>query len=44
MEQNNKRFQAKYAEIEANEVRYAEYNTEDADYLLAALALRLVFV
>ena len=36
MEQNNKRFQAKYAEIEANEVRYAEYNTDDADYLLVA--------
>ncbi|KGN95919.1 3-methyl-2-oxobutanoate dehydrogenase subunit VorB [Porphyromonas crevioricanis] len=36
MEQNNKRFQAKYAEIEAKEVRYAEYQTEDAEYLLVA--------
>lgn len=36
MEQNNLRFQKKYEEITKNEVRYAEYNTEDADYLLVA--------
>ena len=36
MEQNNLRFQKKYAEIEANEVRYEEYQTEDADYILVA--------
>ena len=36
MEQNNLRFQKKYAEIEANEVRYEEYQMEDADYILVA--------
>ena len=36
MEQNNLRFQKKYAEIEANEVRYEEKLTEDADYILVA--------
>ncbi|MDO4672624.1 MAG: 3-methyl-2-oxobutanoate dehydrogenase subunit VorB [Porphyromonadaceae bacterium] len=36
MEQNNKRFQEKYAKIEENEVRYQEYQTEDAEYLLVA--------
>ena len=36
MEQNNIRFQAKYAEIEKNEVRFEEVNCEDADYLLVA--------
>lgn len=36
MEKNNERFQAKYAEIEKNEVRYEEYMTEDADYVLVA--------
>ena len=36
MEQNNIRFQAKYAEIEKNEVRFEEINCEDADYLLVA--------
>jgi 2-oxoglutarate ferredoxin oxidoreductase subunit alpha len=36
MEQNNIRFQAKYAEIEKNEVRYEEINCEDADYILVA--------
>lgn len=36
MEQNNIRFQAKFAEIEANEVRYEEINCEGADYLLVA--------
>jgi 2-oxoglutarate ferredoxin oxidoreductase subunit alpha len=36
MEQNNLRFQAKYQQIEAHEVRYATYNADDADYLLVA--------
>ncbi len=36
MEQNNHRFQAKYAEIEEKEVRYEEYFAEDADYILVA--------
>lgn len=36
MEKNNLRFQAKYKEIEANEVRYEEINCEDADYLIVA--------
>ena len=36
MERNNERFQAKYAEIEKNEVRFEEINTEDADYILVA--------
>ena len=36
MEQNNERFQAKYAEIAKNEVRYEEYMTDDADYVLVA--------
>ncbi|NDW11309.1 3-methyl-2-oxobutanoate dehydrogenase subunit VorB [Bacteroides sp. 214] len=36
MEQNNLRFQAKYKEIEKNEVRYEEINCEDADYLIIA--------
>ncbi len=36
MERNNERFQAKYAEIEKNEVRYEEYMTEDAEYILVA--------
>lgn len=36
MEQNNLRFQRTYAEIEANEVRYEEYYTEDAEYLIVA--------
>lgn len=36
MEKNNERFQKKYAEIEAAEVRYSEYMTEDADYILVA--------
>lgn len=36
MEQNNIRFQAKYAEIEKNEVRYEEINCENADYILVA--------
>ncbi len=36
MERNNERFQAKYAEIEKNEVRFEEVNTENADYILVA--------
>lgn len=36
MENNNKRLQATYAEIERNEVRYEEYMTDDAEYLFVA--------
>ncbi len=36
MEVNNLRFQKTYAEIEANEVRYEEHYTEDADYIIVA--------
>jgi 2-oxoglutarate ferredoxin oxidoreductase subunit alpha len=36
MEQRNLKLQAKYAEIEANEVRYETINCEDADYLMVA--------
>lgn len=36
MEKNNLRFQAKFAEIEKNEVRFEETQCEDADYLLVA--------
>jgi 2-oxoglutarate ferredoxin oxidoreductase subunit alpha len=36
MEENNKRFQAKYREIEKTEVRYEEFHCEDAEYLLVA--------
>ncbi len=36
MEVNNKRLQATYAEIERNEVRFEEYMTDDADYLIVA--------
>lgn len=36
MEENNIRFQAKYRQIETNEVRYEEYMCEDAKYLLVA--------
>ncbi|MBR5843414.1 MAG: 3-methyl-2-oxobutanoate dehydrogenase subunit VorB [Bacteroidaceae bacterium] len=36
MEQRNIKLQAKYAEIEANEVRYETINCEDADYLMVA--------
>lgn len=36
MEKNNLRFQTKYLQIEAEEVRYEEYMCEDADYLLVA--------
>ena len=36
MEQNNLRFQRTYDEIAKNEVRYQEYYTEDAEYLIVA--------
>lgn len=36
MEKNNERFQRTYRLIEENEVRYQEYHTEDADYLIVA--------
>ena len=36
MEENNRRFQQTYALIEQNEVRYEEYFTEDAEYLMVA--------
>lgn len=36
MERNNERFQRTYKMIEQNEVRYQEYYTEDADYLIVA--------
>ena len=36
MEENNLRFQAKYREIEENEVRYEEFLCADAEYLLIA--------
>lgn len=36
MEKNNLRFQAKYKKIAETEVRYQEYNCEDADYLFVA--------
>lgn len=34
MEKNNLKFQAKYKEIETNEVRYEELQCNDADYIL----------
>lgn len=36
MENNNLRFQAKYRQIEAEEVRYEEFCCEDAEHLLVA--------
>lgn len=36
MEVNNERFQATYRQIEANEVRFETYGTEDCDYLIVA--------
>lgn len=36
MEQHNIRFQKKYKEIEANEIRYEKINCENADYLIVA--------
>ncbi len=39
MEQINLRLQAKYKLIQEKEVRYEEYHTEDADYILVAYGL-----
>ena len=36
MEKNNLRFQEKYKKIEAEEVRFEEYQCDDAEYLLVA--------
>lgn len=36
MEKNNERFQETYRLIEANEVRYKEFYTDDCDYLMVA--------
>jgi 2-oxoglutarate ferredoxin oxidoreductase subunit alpha len=36
MEENNLRFQAKYREIEKNEVRYEAIDCDDADYIIVA--------
>ena len=36
MERNNERYQRTYRVIEQNEVRYEEFMTEDADYLIVA--------
>ncbi|MDE6467702.1 MAG: 3-methyl-2-oxobutanoate dehydrogenase subunit VorB [Muribaculaceae bacterium] len=36
MEKNNERFQETYRTIAANEVRYQEYFTDDAEYLIVA--------
>ena len=36
MEKNNIRFQKKYKEIEANEIRYEKLNCENADYIIVA--------
>ncbi len=36
MEENNIRFQRTYAEIQKKEVRFQEYYTEDAEYLIVA--------
>jgi len=36
MEHNNERFQRTYREIEAKEVRFQEYYTDDAEYLIVA--------
>ena len=39
MEQRNLKLQAKYKEILANEIRYEEYKTEDAEYIIVAFGL-----
>jgi 2-oxoglutarate/2-oxoacid ferredoxin oxidoreductase subunit alpha len=39
MEEVNIRLQKKYREIEKEEIRYASYNCEDADYVLVAFGL-----
>ncbi len=36
MEENNRRYQQTYDLIKRNEVRYKEYHTEDAEYLIVA--------
>ena len=36
MEKNNIRFQAKYKQIEENEVRFEEIHCDDAEYLIVA--------
>lgn len=36
MEENNHRFQAKYRQIEEEEVRYEEFQIEDAEYIIVA--------
>lgn len=36
MEKNNIRFQSKYKEVEANEVRYEEIKCSDAEYIIVA--------
>ena len=36
MEQRNLKFQAKYSKIEENEVRFEEFECEDAEYMLVA--------
>jgi 2-oxoglutarate ferredoxin oxidoreductase subunit alpha len=36
MEKNNERLQAKYQQISENEVRFKEYFTDDAEYLIVA--------
>jgi 2-oxoglutarate/2-oxoacid ferredoxin oxidoreductase subunit alpha len=39
MEQKNHVLQAKYQEIKENEVRYEEYNLDDAEYVISAFGL-----
>jgi len=39
MEKRNLKLQAKYKEILANEIRYEEYKTEDAEYIIVAYGL-----
>ncbi len=39
MEQHNLKLEAKFHEIRETEVRYEEYNTDDADYLFVAYGL-----
>jgi 2-oxoglutarate ferredoxin oxidoreductase subunit alpha len=39
MEKRNLKLQAKYKEILANEIRYEEYKTEDADHIIVAYGL-----
>jgi 2-oxoglutarate ferredoxin oxidoreductase subunit alpha len=38
-EENNRRIQAKYREVEKNEVRYEAIDTDDADYIFVAYGL-----